>query len=292
MGGGRHDETLERATRAFRATQTREEIFTSRSLPAHLDPKNIKMRESCDSNDNPNSTPIILGLDITGSMGILAEKLAREGLGDITQGIYKRKPVSDPHILIMAIGDAAWDPVPLQATQFEADNRLSEQLVQLYLKGSGGGNNSTESYDLPWWFAANRTKIDSFDKRGVKGKLFTMGDELPPVGVSRNGMTKTFGEGVQSGFEAKDALLAAQETYEVFHIIIQEGSHCRKHLPEVTEAWRALLGKRAILLDNHNHLAQVVISVLQVSEGEDPESVIVSWQEAGVRESVRHALFD
>lgn len=61
---------------------------------------------------------------------------------------------------------------------FEADIRIARQLEKLWLE-KGGGGNCCESYTLPWYFAALHTAIDWFEKRGQKGYLFTVGDELP-----------------------------------------------------------------------------------------------------------------
>jgi len=154
------------------------QIFTSYDLHEDLDPKGTN-RESRDSDENPESTAIIIGCDVTGSMGFIAENLIREGLGVLFEEIYDRKPVSDPHIMVSAIGDVDSDRVPLQVGQFEADLKITEDLEKVYVEGNGGGNNK-ESYDLPYYYAAYHTSIDCFEKRNKKGYIFTIGDELPP----------------------------------------------------------------------------------------------------------------
>ena len=72
--------------------------------------------------------------DVTGSMGMIADALARKGLGTMVEEILARKPVSDPHIMCMGIGDVLYDRAPLQVTQFEADIRIAEQLEKLWLR--------------------------------------------------------------------------------------------------------------------------------------------------------------
>ena len=168
MGSGSFDASSYRNFTASTKNKSTDEIYKSRSIDKTLNPLGVAMRESRDSADNPKSTPIIVGLDVTGSMGMISDVIAREGLGVLFNGILDRKPVTDPHIMFMGIGDANCDKSPLQVSQFEADNRIVEQLTMLWLEKGGGGNNF-ESYNLPWYFAAFHTVHDSMEKRGKRG---------------------------------------------------------------------------------------------------------------------------
>lgn len=112
-------------------TKDRASIFTAHALNPDFDPRNIQVRESVDSAANPASTPIIVALDVTGSMGRIPEQLIKGSLGTFIEEIYRRKPVSDPHLMFMGVGDAHFDRAPLQVTQFEADLRIAEQLAGL-----------------------------------------------------------------------------------------------------------------------------------------------------------------
>lgn len=274
------------------ATKSTREVFTSRGMKDYLDPKGVLLRESRDSEQNPESTPIILGVDVTGSMGIIADRMVRQGLGTLSEGILDRQPVSNPHIMVMGIGDVFCDSAPLQVTQFEPDIRIVEQLSDVYLEGGGGGN-AFESYDLPWYFAAQRTSIDSFDKRGKKGYLFTMGDELPPPnGLTREQIKSVFGNDEQCGYSASELLEMAEQKYNVFHIIVEQGSYARRDLTNVKNKWRQLLGGHAILLSNYNYISEVIIAVMEVNEGADPADVVATFQDREVRDVVFRALFD
>lgn len=288
------DNTLAYAsTVSARSTQTAQEIFKHREMLDAFDPANIVMRESRDSEHNPVSTPIIIGLDVTGSMGIIAEKMARGKLGTLMDGIFTQKPVTDPHVLVMAIGDATSDSSPLQVSQFEADIRIDSSLQDLYLEGRGGGN-AFESYDLPWWFAANRTATDSFEKRGKKGYLFTIGDEPPPPATPYSTYKLEAVLGPFQGSEVYNtrvALANAQEMYDVFHIIVEQGSHCQHHgAASVTAKWSALLNKRALPLDNWEHLPELILAAIAVNEGADPVDVIKQQQDTSLRKTLHHAL--
>ena len=254
-----------------------DDIFTAKSIDPSLDPKGIKIRESCDSIDNPNSTALIVGLDVTGSMGCVLDSIAREGLKNMATEVYNRKPISNPHIMFLGIGDAeARDLYPLQATQFEADIRIAEQLTKIYLERGGGGN-KYESYALAWYFASLHTKIDCFEKRKKKGFLFTIGDEEPTPYLKATDIERVMGYRPQSDYLVQDLLTMVSRQYEVYHLIIREGSYFRSHGDIVKKKWRDLLGQRAIVLDDYTRIGEVIVSTLQVANGENPDTVIKSW---------------
>ncbi len=256
--------------------KTRAEIFSRTNISPNFDPLKISVRESVDSPDNPNSTPVIVALDVTGSMGAIPEALVKDGLGTMAKEIITRKPVSDPHVMFMAVGDAMYDTAPLQATQFEADIRIAEQLKELYLEGGGGGN-STESYHLPWYFAARKTQTDSFSKRGEKGYLFTMGDEGVPLTLSRKHVKEVFGDDLEEDISTEDLLRMVEERYEVFHLIIQEGSNYRADPDYVKGCWKGLLGERAIPVSDYRKVPEIIVSTLEVMAGRPKHEVEASW---------------
>jgi len=289
MGYGSWNSSAYSVQSAVRSVQSREQVFQKRDVSKEFDPRLVEVRESLDSEDSPESTALIFALDVTGSMGFIAEHIAKKGLGTLVQGILDTKPVSDPHIMMMGIGDINVDEAPLQVTQFEADNRISDQIVDIWLEGGGGGNDF-ESYDLAWLFAARKTKIDCFDKRGKKGYLFTIGDEEVPRISSSKVIEKMTGMKIGQKLEREDALAAAQEKFEVFHVIVEQGNHMGYARDKTVSGWKKLLGKRAILLDNYKCISEVILSVIRVNEGADPQTVIDSWQDKKAKESVKYAL--
>ena len=149
MGSGRWsaDSFTAYATSTNYRSMSRDEVF-SKSVQTELKSEAIKVRESRDSAESPNSTPIILALDVTGSMGEYAEKIAKDELPKLMNAILEQSPVADPHLMFMAIDDVhAYSHTPLQVSQFEADIRILEQLRKIVLVGGGGGNRS-ESYEV------------------------------------------------------------------------------------------------------------------------------------------------
>lgn len=252
----------------------RASIFRSSGMDESLDPSKFAFRESVDSDVNPNSTPVILGIDHTGSMGSLAEKIIKTGLGIVMTGIYSRKPVPDPHILIAGIGDSTCDLASLQVTQFEADVKaITSQVEKIYLEGNGGGNNG-ESYPILWYFAAHKTKCDAITKRHRKGYLFTVGDENPLPIISKSEIKKVFGDDIQEDIKIPDLLAIVQKNWEVFHIVVKTSA---TESQNAIHNWRNILGQRVITVPNEDHLAEVIVSTIQVIEGEDASKVAGSW---------------
>lgn len=268
MGNARWDDRSYANYSASVSHKTREEIFTARSMDQSLDPAKIKFRESVDSPANPASTPIILACDETGSMGHLAEQIIRTDLGAIMRGIYDTKPVTDPHIMCMGVGDAACDMAPLQVTQFEAGvSPLVAQIEKIWIEGKGGGNNG-ESYPLAWWFATYKCLTDAWRKRSRKGFLFTIGDECPLPVITADQIRRFMGVSAQHDVDIRSLLKAASEYWHIFHLIIKPVD-----TQPVVRTWKDILGQRAIEVSDHSLLADGIVSILRVINGEDADAV-------------------
>lgn len=278
MGNGRWDPTAWTAYSSTTRGHTVAHNFTSRSLKDEFNPAKFGLRESRDSEDNPAATPLIFALDVTGSMGMIPNALIGDGLGTLCKEILDRKPVSDPHIMMMAVGDAIYDDAPLQMTQFEADLRIADQMKTLWIEGGGGGN-GFESYNLPWYAAAMKTSVDAYEKRGRKGFLFTIGDEEVPDPLTADQIEKVFGVRPQvDRFDNAQLLTMAGAMYNIFHIVVEQGSHCRHGgADKVVAGWRELLGQRVIRLADYEKLPEVIVSTIQVVEGADKATVTGSW---------------
>lgn len=257
------------------SSKSQQQIFTSTNIHPDLDPSKFEIRESVDSQANPNSTPIIIAVDETGSMGHLAVEIIKKGLGVIVEGIIARKPVPDPHILLAVIGDAYTDSSPIQATQFEADVVITPQIEKFYLEGNGGGNGG-ESYALVWWFAVNKTHCDAINKRGKKGYIFTVGDESCHRELTKEQINRLFNGQVEKDESAEQLLQTCQENWNVFHLITPTGVTQRQN---AGSKWRELLGERAMTIEDSNRLGEVIVSTMQINEGQNKNEVLKSWDD-------------
>lgn len=256
---------------------TTKDIYSHNKIDEALDPKKFSIRESVDSADNSESTPIIIGLDVTGSMAPVLDAMARKGMKIVCEEIYKRKPVTDPHICTLGIGDVECDRYPFQATQFEADVRIFEHLEKLYLEQGGGGNDH-ESYILAWYFATHRVKSDSFTKRGRKGFIFTMGDEEITQKILSEAFREHLNEGQMPDMTCQELFDLAFPEWEIFHVIIKEGSHASRAFDKVKQSWENVIGvQRTIPLDDHTKIGEVIVSVLEIASGKNLSKVVDSW---------------
>jgi hypothetical protein len=274
MGDGRTTTTDWKQYKSTNVTgKTVNQVYKSKKIDPDLDPFGVKIRESRDSDSNPNSTAIIVAGDVTGSMGHLAYEMINNGCEILTQEIYKRDVVSDPHLMFMGVGDAACDAAPLQVTQFEADIRIAEQLTKIWIEGGGGGN-GRESYSYPWYFAALHTSIDCFEKRGKKGYLFTYGDDGPEMMVNARDIKRFLGDEPETDLTAQDLLTMVSRQYEVFHLMVNgSGDDGYRSAP-----WKKLLGERAINLEDNTKMPEVIISIIQSIEGNiAKQEIIDSW---------------
>jgi hypothetical protein len=295
MGYGRwRSEEYKCSSNAVAATP-RHELFhrSSKSCDPRagqrINIEEITMRESRDSEANPLSTPIIVGLDVTGSMGIIPEKLVKKGLGVFVEQTLQQKPVTDPHICFLGIGDATQrDQAPLQATQFESDNAVFDQLTDIWLEGGGGGNHF-ESYDLAWAFAVGKCSTDAWEKRQTKGFLFTVGDEEFPQKCNASFVRDRVHGDVGDDVSPVQLLELARKQYHVFHVVIAQGSYASRDLERTVGSWREHLDKRVLVLDDYDALPQLLVAAMAVEAGDDVQDVLNRFDD-GVAATVGRAI--
>lgn len=251
---------------------------TAATIDAKMTPKTITFREARDSVPNPKSLPIILALDCTGSMSDVIHSSIKK-FEMIIEELVDKKAVEDPAIMTMFFDDVIFvGDRALQVSQFESDEKIAEQLGAMHIVGNGGGN-SSESYHLPLYMAAFKTRTDAHDKRGKKGYLFTVGDEEMPPPLTPDQIKTVFGpdESVSQSLSYMDLFEAASRMYHVFHVVVMEGGHARgAGEKRMREAWRDV-GQSLIILDDLDKLPEVVVSTIRIVEGEDAAAVAKSW---------------
>lgn len=276
MGGGNwdaatYDSTTGATLRSGGSGFAYHDTVASRSADewkAHetLDPHGIVVREARDSDEHPNATPIAVLFDVTGSMGVVPKELQAR-LPDLLGALQFSGAVPDPQIMFGAIGDATSDRVPFQVGQFESDNRLDENLANMFLEGNGGGQNC-ESYEIAFWFMANKVVTDAWEKRGHKGYLIMVGDEHPYPAVNPRHIERIFGDEIDEGASIESLIEAVQEKWEVWFLIPEgHGYGIDRHSGlELHDHWKQLLGDERVIIFQPADAAETISKLLGAFE--------------------------
>lgn len=258
-----HDWERMRTTRGITEDSKASNLFKNRTLLPKFDPKNISMRESHDNEEHPMSTPIAIGVDVTGSMGYLSEQIIKESLEELMKKLYASNAIPDPQIMFAAIGDASCDKAPLQETQFEADIRVAEQLLELWLEGKGG--DAPEDYSLLWYFLARHTVTDSMKKRNQKGFAFTIGDAKNHPVLKSEDIKRVFGDDVPMDMTREEIVAETLQSYHLYHINIISGS----------EKLTVIEGRTVnIPRTNINLLPELIISIMCKVKGIKTDGIL------------------
>ncbi|AWS47275.1 hypothetical protein [Streptosporangium sp. 'caverna'] len=267
MGSGIWSTDVYSAAESYRAAKGDSAFAYSdsgaRTVHDDLDPLGVAVRESRDSAEHPNTLAVAVLFDVTGSMGGVPRTLQTK-LPDLLGLLLRKGYATDPQILFGAIGDATCDRAPLQVGQFESDNRMDEHLGKILLEGGGGGQKS-ESYELAMYFMARHTAIDCFEKRGRRGYLFIIGDELPYPKVKRREVGKVVGDRLRQDIPTRDLVAELTRVYDVYYILPAGTSYAGDD--QVLTAWRELLGQNVLELDDLDAVCEII--ALTVGLGED-----------------------
>lgn len=261
-----HDRAAARAAAGKDVFDYSSDALASGHLKVHqtLDPRGLRFRESRDSDEHPNSNPIIISLDVTGSMGAVCRAIHAD-LPKLHELLLGHKYIPDPQILFAAVGDATCDAVPLQVGQFESDNRMDQNLENMILEGGGGGQ-KTESYELMLYVAARHTVTDAWEKRRRKGYLFIIGDEMAYAAVDRQAVAALIGPELEVDLPL-DALMAeVRERYHVFFVLPGGASNGRDR--GVLRFWTKLLGEDHVLrLQDPGETSASIALTIAINEG-------------------------
>lgn len=230
----------------------------------NLDPKKIKgVRESRDSDKHPNSNAIAVLFDVTGSMGYIP-RILQTKLPKLMSTLLVKSVIEDPQVLFGGIGDATCDTVPLQIGQFESGVEMDEDIDKIFIEGGGGGQ-MTESYELGLYLMGEKTSIDCYEKRGKKGYLFMIGDELAYSKVSKRLVKHFIGDSLQADISLEEILERVKEKYHVFFIIPTRAYHAKDK--RLWDFWKNLLGEGVLPLDYESLVCELIVSQIAAVEG-------------------------
>jgi len=271
MGSGLWSTDVYDAAARFRAATGTSAFAHSdsgaRSAHPRLDPRGVTLRESRDSAEHPRSVAIAVLFDVTGSMGSVPRALQAR-LPQLLGLLLRKGYVEDPQIMFGAIGDATCDQAPLQVGQFESDNRMDDDLSAILLEGGGGGQ-KTESYELALYFMARHVEADCYTRRGKRGYLFVIGDEMAYSRVKRAEALAVIGDGLQADIPLAGIVAEVTRRWDTYYILPQGASYAGD--AEVLRFWRDLLGQNVIELADLDAVTETI--ALTIGLGEDAISL-------------------
>ena len=261
MGYGNYSQVAHDALLRNRANLPSEQVFKQFQCHPLMNPKGVRVRESRDGADHPQSLGIVFCLDITGSMGEIPRLMATQQLPNFMK-ILTDCQISDPQLLFMAVGDAVHNNAPLQVGQFESTAELMDQwLTWTYLEGGGGGN-AMEDYELGMYFLATHTEMDCVVKRKKRGYLFMTGDEIPYPALSKHVVETIIGDKLDEDLSCEEIVAEVQKTYSPYFIIPDQAraKRCERR-------WRDLLGDNVLCLESAVDVCFVAAGAMLLSEG-------------------------
>lgn len=272
MGGGVFSlDTYNQAKKARAATGQADFGYTNkmrnlapseRKASKVLDVFGVKLREARDSDEHPNSTPVAVLFDVTGSMGSVPRTLQKK-LGELFNILEASPDVEDPQLLVGAIGDDEYDRVPIQIGQFESDNRVDEQLREIYIEGGGGGD-KREAYALAAHFMGTKVETDAWQKRQKKGYLFIIGDEMNKQALFADSIRKWLGDEAEENIAIERVYEVLKEKWDVYYVLPNLTSYYND--PQIENHWKPLVGERFTKLPDPDGIAEFIGETVAANE--------------------------
>ena len=228
-----------------------------------MNPYGVRWRESRDSEAHPESRAVAVLFDVTGSMGCVP-RILQQNLCQLMDLLLRKGYLAHPQILIGGIGDATCDRAPLQIGQFESGIEIDQDLAKLWLEAGGGGQ-QTESYELAMYFMARKTTIDCLEKRGQRGYLFLIGDEMPYRYVRRHEVAALLGDDLPADIPVAEMLRELETRYDTYFILPNLTSYY--HDRKILRCWQNLLGEKVIRLEEPEAISELIASLIGLGEG-------------------------
>lgn len=261
MGSGNYSYAAHEALLRGRTNIPAQQVFKQVKCHPLMDPKGVRLRESRDGPDHPQSRGIVFALDVTGSMGAIPKIMATQQLPVFMKTLLDCE-IPDSQLLFMAIGDAVSDSAPLQVGQYESTAELMDQwLTWTYLE-SGGGGTGQESYELGLYFLAMHTEMDCMVKRNKRGYLFMTGDEVPYPNLSKHVVESVIGDRLDEDLTCEEIVAEVQKTFIPFFIIPD-----RARARRCERRWRDLFGDHVLCLESPIDVCFVAAGAILLGEG-------------------------
>lgn len=248
---------VNRHTGVLDASYTAQDLYTSTKMQPELDPYKV-VRECRDSDEHPNTIPVILALDVTGSMGTTIAEVAKR-LNEVMTNLYEQ--VKDVEFMVMGIGDLSYDVSPIQVSQFESDVRIAEWLDKIWFERGGGGN-GFESYTAAWYFGLSHTDLDCWN-RGKKGIIITIGDEPMNPYLPHLRLNNLLGDSIEADVETNEIYDEAKEKFDIYHLAVDDRNNCyRRYSDRIQRSFSTILDNDHFKVVNLDNIVSQIVDIV------------------------------
>lgn len=219
--------------------------------------------------------PIMVVLDVTGSMGIAAEVIY-DKMPMFFGQIKIQNYLPDPSISFAAVGDTHGDKWPIQICDFAEGSSLDDWLGKIYLEGGGGGGHH-ESYEM---LAYYYNKMVEFTHPKKNPYIFFIGDEGFYSKIKPSDLKTWFGI-TEEGIDSADVFKQLKEKYNIFLI---HKTYCYSSKDkDIVKQWTDAIGQENVLvLDEPKAVVDVMLGAIAlVAESRDLDSYIADLKGLG-----------
>lgn len=176
--------------------------------------------------------------------------------------------------MVMGIGDLAYDSCPIQASQFESDIRIAEQLDKVYFEFGGGGNRF-ESYSAAWYFGLHHTKLDCWN-RGKRGIIITIGDErlnpYLPMRGRYSGLIAALGDNLEKDVETPELFEEASKKFDIYHIHVNHGSNYDKE--NIEKSFKSIIEENHFKEATLDNITETIVDIIVDASENDTNTII------------------
>jgi hypothetical protein len=140
---------------------------------------------------------------------------------------------------------------------------MDDDLGRIVLEGGGGGQ-MMESYELAMYFMARHTVTDSWSKRGRRGYLFIIGDELAYPKVDRRQVSRLIGDDLGEDVPLRQIVDEVTRRWDTYYLLPAGSHYAGNH--KVLDFWRDLLGQNAVVLDDLEAVCETIALTVGLGE--------------------------
>jgi hypothetical protein len=240
MGGGSYDRDVGHSSSSGRFSSGGTSSASARAAMGRSSP--VKDTTATRTIESKTESPIVIGLDVTGSNTEFANIVYDKApmlYGQIEQQGY----LKNFDICFSAIGDAHCDNSPIQVCDFKAGIDIDKELKKLYMEGGGGGQ-TMETYELSAYYFAHKCNMPN----ATLPFFFFIADESPYAVLDQDIIEEYIGDSVTEDVDSKQIFRDLFRNFKGNVYIFQNDYGGSEHgskseTSKINNEWKRLIGK-------------------------------------------------